>query len=148
MTPWTAARQAPLSMGILQARILEWVAMPSSRGSSQPRDQSQVSPALQVYSLPTEPPKYEYLQCSSFHLDYWFFLKFIFNWRIIVLISVLVFSIQFQSALKYTCIPCLLNLPPTSHPTPLLQDVMEYQIELPLLCRKFLLAICFTYGNV
>ena len=27
-TPWTAARQAPLSMGILQARILEWVAMP------------------------------------------------------------------------------------------------------------------------
>ena len=37
-TPWTVARQAPLSMGILQARILEWVAMPSSRGSSQPRD--------------------------------------------------------------------------------------------------------------
>ena len=30
-------------MGILQARILEWVAMPSSRGSSQLRDQSQVS---------------------------------------------------------------------------------------------------------
>ena len=29
--------------GILQARILEWVAMPFSRGSSQPRDQSQVS---------------------------------------------------------------------------------------------------------
>ena len=26
-TPWTAAHQAPLSMGILQARILEWVAM-------------------------------------------------------------------------------------------------------------------------
>ena len=35
MTPWTVARQAPLSMGILQARILEWVAMPSSRGSTQ-----------------------------------------------------------------------------------------------------------------
>ena len=29
--------------GILQARILEWVAIPSSRGSSQPRDQTQVS---------------------------------------------------------------------------------------------------------
>ena len=29
--------------GILQARILEWAAMPSSRGSSQPRDQTQVS---------------------------------------------------------------------------------------------------------
>ena len=29
--------------GVLQARILEWVAMPSSRGSSQPRDQTRVS---------------------------------------------------------------------------------------------------------
>ena len=28
--------------GILQARILEWVAFPFSRGSSQPRDQTQV----------------------------------------------------------------------------------------------------------
>ena len=44
-TLWTAACQAPLSTGILQARILEWlpVAMPSSRGSSEPRDQTQVS---------------------------------------------------------------------------------------------------------
>ena len=29
--------------GILQARILEWVAMPSSRGSSQPRDRTYIS---------------------------------------------------------------------------------------------------------
>ena len=29
--------------GILQARILEWVAIPFSRGSSQPREQTQVS---------------------------------------------------------------------------------------------------------
>ena len=28
---------------ILQARILEWIAMPSSKGSSQPRDRTQVS---------------------------------------------------------------------------------------------------------
>ena len=42
-TPRILAHQAPLSMGILQARILEWLAMPSSRGSSQPRDQTQVS---------------------------------------------------------------------------------------------------------
>ena len=28
------AQQDPLSMGFLQARILEWVAMPFSRGSS------------------------------------------------------------------------------------------------------------------
>jgi len=29
--------------GVLQARILQWVAFPFSRGSSQPRDQTQVS---------------------------------------------------------------------------------------------------------
>ena len=43
VTPWTVAHQAPLSMGILQVRILEWIAIPFSRGSSQPRDQTQVS---------------------------------------------------------------------------------------------------------
>ena len=32
-----------LSMGILQARVLEWVALFSSRGSSQPRDRTRVS---------------------------------------------------------------------------------------------------------
>ena len=41
--PWTVARQGLLSLGILQARILEWVAMPSPRGSSQPRGWIQVS---------------------------------------------------------------------------------------------------------
>ena len=47
-TPWTVAPQA-LWHWILQARILEWGAIPSSRGSSQPRDQthmSYVSPTL------------------------------------------------------------------------------------------------------
>ena len=42
-TPWTAACKALLSMGILQARTLEWVAIPSSRGSSQPRDRTHIS---------------------------------------------------------------------------------------------------------
>ena len=35
--------EIPLSLGILQARILEWVAIPSSRRSSQSRDRTQVS---------------------------------------------------------------------------------------------------------
>ena len=43
VTPWTVARQDPLSMGILQARILEWVASSFSRESSQPRNWTQVS---------------------------------------------------------------------------------------------------------
>ena len=41
---------------ILQARILEWVAMPSPRGSSQPRDEPR-SPELQADSLLSEPGK-------------------------------------------------------------------------------------------
>ena len=40
-TLWTVAHQASLSMGILQARILKWVAMPSSRGLSSSRKQTQ-----------------------------------------------------------------------------------------------------------
>ena len=44
VTPGTVAYKAPLSMqGILQARILEWVAISSFRGSSRLRDATQVS---------------------------------------------------------------------------------------------------------
>ena len=42
--------------GILQARILEWVAISFSRGCSQPRDQTQVSHIVGRYFLPSEPP--------------------------------------------------------------------------------------------
>ena len=40
--------------GILQARILEWVAISSSRGSSQPKDRTRVSSAGPFFT--TEPP--------------------------------------------------------------------------------------------
>ena len=40
--------------GIFQARILEWVAISFSRGSSRPRDQTRVSHI--VGALPSEPP--------------------------------------------------------------------------------------------
>ena len=52
-TPWTVDHQAPLSMEILQARVLEWVSMPSSRVYSQPRDWTQVSHIAGVF-FPTE----------------------------------------------------------------------------------------------
>ena len=42
-TPWIVPRQAPLSMGILQTRIMEWVAIPSSRGLSLPSDWIHIS---------------------------------------------------------------------------------------------------------
>ena len=37
--------------GILQARLLEWVAMPVSRGSSQPRDQTQISYVSFIWNI-------------------------------------------------------------------------------------------------
>ena len=40
VTLWTVACQVPLVHAILQARTLQWVAMLSSRGSSQPRDRT------------------------------------------------------------------------------------------------------------
>ena len=47
-TLWTVAFQAPLSMGILQAKILKWVAMPSygDLPESGIRPASLMSPAL------------------------------------------------------------------------------------------------------
>ena len=43
MTPWTTTHQAPSVHGIILARILEWVAISFSRGSSQPSDQTSIS---------------------------------------------------------------------------------------------------------
>ena len=69
-TPWTVACQAPLFMGILQARILEWVAMLSSRRSSQPRIEPR-SPTLQANALQFWAPRVirieVYLSVSFFH---------------------------------------------------------------------------------
>ena len=64
VTPW-----ANTVHGILQARILEWVAFPFSRGSSQPRDQTQVS-RFATQSLPTElsGKPYFYQRAHQMHL--------------------------------------------------------------------------------
>ena len=51
----TVVHQAPLFMGVLQVRLLERGAMPSSRGSSQPGHGAR-SPAVWADSLPSEPP--------------------------------------------------------------------------------------------
>ena len=64
MTLWTVASVH----GILQARILEWVAIPFFRGSSWPRDWTWVS-ALQAVSLPSEPPGKKVIQFNSRKLD-------------------------------------------------------------------------------
>jgi len=55
-TPWTLARFSVY--GILQARILEWVAIPFSRDLPDPGIEPG-SPELQADSLPSEPPRGE-----------------------------------------------------------------------------------------
>ena len=50
--------------GILQARILEWVAMPSSRGSSWPRDQTCIS----------------YIPCIDRQFFFFFFVCLFYHW--------------------------------------------------------------------
>ena len=67
--PVDCSRSGSSVHGILQARILEWGAIPSSRGSSRPRGGTRIfwglpdsgmeprgSPALQADSVPSEPP--------------------------------------------------------------------------------------------
>ena len=61
-TPWATDHQALLSMGVLQARTLEWVTISSSgdlpNSGIEPR-----SPALQTDSLPSEPPRKDSEKC-------------------------------------------------------------------------------------
>ena len=54
LTPPTPGCMDYTVHGILQARILEWITLPFSRGSSQPGIEPR-SPSLPVDSLPAEP---------------------------------------------------------------------------------------------
>ena len=51
--------------GILQARTLEWTAMPSSRGSSQPRDQTCISCIAGKFFTNESPGKPRERQCAT-----------------------------------------------------------------------------------
>ena len=68
---------------ILQARILEWVAMPSSRGSSQPRDWIRVSCIADRF-FTTEPlGKPLMISYLARIFPFYFFLVFFFSFRFI-----------------------------------------------------------------
>ena len=84
-TVWTVACQAPLSMGFSRKRTLEGLAVPSSRGSSQPRDQTNVSAlwwilyywstgeALSAHfrdgQIPLSSPHWRAGQCKQHHVS-------------------------------------------------------------------------------
>ena len=91
-TAWTVVRQAPLSLGILQAGILEWVAMPSSRGSSQPRDRTQVSCIAGRFFISRLTRKVPYKRMffnkknSLFVLSSWYYLLYqCFQYKMVLL---------------------------------------------------------------
>ena len=67
VTPWTVLCQDLLLHGISQARILEWVAISFSRGSSRPRD-------LNCVSCPSRQVLYHWATREA--------LKFSIQWRI------------------------------------------------------------------
>ena len=92
VTPFSVACQSPLSTGILQARILEWASMPASRGSSQPRDRTQVScfaggffTSGATREVPPRPPlqlRFDWFGRTAyitrrnvFHTSHWFLIK-------------------------------------------------------------------------
>ena len=58
-------------MGILQARILEWVVMPSSRASSQARDWTQVSCTAGRFFTDWAPRETQNIHLISIPIDIW-----------------------------------------------------------------------------
>ena len=65
--------------GILQARTLEWVAMPSSRGSSRPRDRTQVPSMAGRFLTIREPSQYSFVcflrKNQVYTVAYWLLLR-------------------------------------------------------------------------
>ena len=113
--------------GTSQARILEWVAIPFSRGSSQPRIK-RGSSALQADSLPSDLPGKQSLfviqivlnmaresqQADSPTLIFFSFLKIIFNWKIISSQC----SVSFFCTESESVVSILLSFPSRVCPTP------------------------------
>ena len=71
-TLWTVAHQAPLFMGILQARILDWVAFPIS---SRPRDQTWV---FNVSCIGRQVPYHSHHLGSPDHIYVGIFMNFLY----------------------------------------------------------------------
>ena len=98
--------------GILQARILKWVSMPSSRGSSQSRDQTQVSRIAGGF-FTVRATRKAYL----FSLLFFFFLSLVISIFFFFLWWILSY-IEMKQPWVYMCSPSQSPLPPPSPPIP------------------------------
>ena len=86
-------------LGILQARILIWIAFLFSRGSSQPKDQTQVSHIAGGF-LPAEPQgKPKNTGMSSLSLLQWIFLTWESNQGLLHCRQIL-YQLSYQGSLK------------------------------------------------
>ena len=89
--PWTADHKAPSVCGISQAKILEWVAISLSRGSSWPRDQTCVSCIGRriLYHRATPGSSFNFANCYQllfkFVMPVYFFPFIFISWRLITL---------------------------------------------------------------
>ena len=104
--------------GIFQARILERVAIPFSRGSSQPRDQIWVSHTAGRFFTVFLPPRTIVLGCPSAPAPSIQYRSSCLDWR---LISCILYMFQCHS-------------PKSSHPLPLPQSPKDCSIHQCLFC--------------
>ena len=101
--------------GTLQARILAWITISSSRGSSWTRNEPG-SPALQADSSPSELPC---LHCESIPT----------NWWTLPSLLIFIFLIYFENQINSTFLGNL-------------RDIIHYQLSL---CHTFALQILFIF---
>ena len=91
-TTWTVACQAPLSLGILQAGILEWLPCPPPGDLPNPGIKLR-SAALQADSLPADPYRriFFYKNNSLFVLCFWYYLLYqCFQYKMVLLPMLLI----------------------------------------------------------
>ena len=143
-TPWTVALQGPLSKGVFQERLLEWVTILFSRGSSWPRDQTQVSHIagrfLTIWATAEAPCLSRVNSNSLWFLKNWTTIQFVrFMCLGIVVHSILKVCEIFNDILYF--IPGIINL---CFLSPLLCLPRGLSILLIFLKKQLLASLIFT----
>ena len=141
VTPWTAHSSLGSSVhGIPQIRILEWVVIPFSRESSQPRDWIWVS---------CNAGRFFFVVVVMEEWFHFIFFPFIFiGWRLITLQYCSGFCHTLtRISHGFTCVPHP-DPPPTSLFTRSLWVFPVHQVWALVSCIQPGLVICFTFDNI